>query len=138
VRLRSAANGNLMASIPAHSGRVWGVRLDPHGGRLASDGADRQLRIWDLSDGSCLASFPNHYTRSNAAFAWSRDGRWLADTMPGMFRIIDADRLEEVRRLPLDPVEPISISFSRHGEYIAAIARDRPIRIWSRAGDLLT
>lgn len=54
VDLQSGAE---VLRLAGHDGIVFGLSVTQGGRRLVSAADDRSLRIWDLSDGSCLAAF---------------------------------------------------------------------------------
>ena len=39
-----------------HTGYVHGVVVSPNGKQLASNSADKTIRVWDLSSGQCIAT----------------------------------------------------------------------------------
>jgi len=59
--VKSHAN-DAQATLAGHSGRVLCVRTAWHGDRLLSGGADRTVRLWDLSGsgGKCLQTLNGH------------------------------------------------------------------------------
>jgi WD40 repeat protein len=66
--------------LDAHDGMVWTVALGP-GGRAASGGTDRMLRVWDLASGEELAAYA--FDGSVARIAWLDPGRLVATTGAG-------------------------------------------------------
>jgi WD40 repeat protein len=54
INVWSTADGRIIGSLRGHSGRVSYVSLDPAGRFAISCSEDRTLRLWSLSDMSCL------------------------------------------------------------------------------------
>jgi WD40 repeat protein len=55
--------GDALSILTGHTGRILCVKTAWHGDRLLSGGADRTLRIWDLtsSSGKCLHTLSGHF-----------------------------------------------------------------------------
>lgn len=60
-----------------HAGRVCSVAFAPEGGRVASAGQDRTIRLWDILTGKQIRQFDGHGDTINCV-AFSPDGRWIA------------------------------------------------------------
>ena len=75
INLWDMANGELLASLPGHTLRVWAVDFSPDGQTLASAGWDQSVRLWDVASATLLATLqglPRFYD-----VAFSGDGRLL-------------------------------------------------------------
>eukprot|EP00540_Astrosyne_radiata_P009744 CAMPEP_0116869930 /NCGR_PEP_ID=MMETSP0418-20121206/28023_1 /TAXON_ID=1158023 /ORGANISM="Astrosyne radiata, Strain 13vi08-1A" /LENGTH=763 /DNA_ID=CAMNT_0004506061 /DNA_START=1 /DNA_END=2292 /DNA_ORIENTATION=+ len=63
-RTKGGRGGDALSILEGHTGRVLCVKTAWHGDRLLSGGADRTVRIWDLSGsaggGKCLHSLSGH------------------------------------------------------------------------------
>jgi WD40 repeat protein len=73
---RDAASGAILASFLGHRGSVRALALAPDGSRLASAGADRTVRLWDLSYGANTLVLRD-LTGDLSALAYSPDGSTL-------------------------------------------------------------
>ncbi len=78
LKLWRVANGELVADIKdAHSDVIFDLSFSPDGKQLASCGADRMMKLFDVSSGKFLQSFEGH-TGHVLGVAWKADGRMLA------------------------------------------------------------
>ena len=60
-----------------HSHGVWAVAFSPDGSMLASGGAERLVRMWDIETGRLLRSLRGH-TNDIRAIVFTPDGQALA------------------------------------------------------------
>jgi WD40 repeat protein len=89
VRLWDVAEGNLLATVHAHSGTAWGVALSADGRLLATSGVDGLVRLWDTSGPQLLATLEGH-TGPVYGLALSADGQLLASgSFDGTVRLWD-------------------------------------------------
>lgn len=78
LKIWDAATGALVRTIEnAHSDMVLGVSFSPDGKFLASCGADRFMKVFDVTTGALLKSFEGH-TNHVLGVSWRSDGRLLA------------------------------------------------------------
>jgi WD40 repeat protein len=75
VQLRDAGSGKLLARLGEPHGRVNSVAFSPDGGRLATAGNDRTLRVYDTTSGQELAA--RDHGGPLFCVAFSPDGKWL-------------------------------------------------------------
>lgn len=76
ILIRDAASGAILERYLGHRGSVRALALAPDGTRLASAGADRTVRLWDLADGANTLVLRD-LTGDLSALAYSVDGSTL-------------------------------------------------------------
>lgn len=138
MRLWDTMRGDLLAEWQAAAGRVYFANFDRRGERVAS-GAPGLLAIWDLHTGSCLAEYPL-WARTRTSMQWSEDNTWFAYMgADHAVHIVDADTFRQIRQFDVgDAGEPISLAISHDGQFIATIARNGPVRVWTTDGRLVS
>src|SRR5262249_10908325 len=85
----------LLFSLPCQTvtASVW----SPDGRRLAVEGNDNSLRVWDATAGSEVITLPDRLTGLNHSVAWSPDGRRLAAAWHNGIKVWDVNAWREER-----------------------------------------
>jgi WD40 repeat protein len=78
LKLWRVSDGALLRTITnAHSDTIFALDFSPDGQWLASAGADRFARVWNVTNGALVKAFEGH-THHVVGVSWRRDGRVLA------------------------------------------------------------
>lgn len=114
-----------------HSHGIWSVAYSPDGLTLATGGADRYLRIWDIETGRLLKSLRGH-TRDIRQVAYSPDGELLASGSDDRtIRLWNPSTGETIRLLFTRYDHSVcSLSFSPDGLMLARAGQNKDIKIW--------
>lgn len=140
------ADGTLVRRFERpHDDQLSAAKFSPDGGRIATVGADRSIKIWQVDDGRLLQTLTGH-AQQVLGVVWSPDGKRLAScSADPSIKIWNLDTGAAVRTLRGDTY--------RVGEYRRAItglqnvgttqqflasAGDRTIRLhrWDAANDI--
>jgi WD40 repeat protein len=116
----------------SHVGPIRTLAFSPDGTRLASGGADRLLRIWDIPNNRLDIALAGHQNWIQS-LAWSPDGRQLAlgGGGDGNLRVWCRESKQGLRTLIQDKILPHPcFSFSDDGHWLASQVDDQSIAVW--------
>ena len=124
--------GDRSANLWATRQVLYGVGFAPDGKRVASGGADKVVRIWDVATAKLQSTLVGHRDTITPV-AFSPDGTLLASGSDDTtVRLWDPVTGRE-RFAPLtghkDWIE--SLAFSPDGRFLASGSRDNCVRVWS-------
>jgi WD40 repeat protein len=135
VRVYDMTSGKLLHKLLGDI-RIISVAFSPDGRRLAAAGADRIVRLWDVTTGHEVLSLRGHLDQVGRVL-FSPDGQRLATaSSDGTVRVWDASPLDEkgdprIRTLGgQDDGEFFGVAFSPDGRWLASASADRAIKLW--------
>jgi WD40 repeat protein len=130
VRIWNVADGTLIRAIEnAHDDTVHGVRFSPDGKVLASCGADKYVRTFDLSNGELLRRFEGH-THHVLSVSWQGGGQVLASAgADGTVKIWNAKDGDQIRTINGFNKQVTSLRFIGDTPGIATTSGDKIVRI---------
>lgn len=128
--------------LDAHESSVQALAYSGNGTvrHLASGGADKTIKLWNLNTMDRIRSYRGH-SDFVTALAFRPDGDMLASAgLDGNIRLWSTNRSRLLRRLRGHRGRVGSISFSPDGKYLASAGEDGQLRIWdvSRSRTLRT
>jgi hypothetical protein len=106
------------------------VAFTPEGGRLASDGPNNRVLVWDAATGHELLSLEGH-AEPVYSVAFSPDGKWLASAgADRTVRVWDAQTGEALATLPGHSALVKSLAFSPDSARLVSGGCDMVVRVW--------
>jgi WD40 repeat protein len=138
VCMWDAESGQLLASLPAHSGGVRGVALSQDGRMLASAGNDGKVRLWDTASGQLLASLQVD-AEAVRGVALSSDGRLVAGgDANGTVSVWEASNGQLKATMSGHAGVVRGVALSTDGRLLASGDEEGRVRLWeSDTGQLL-
>src|SRR6185295_13578127 len=135
--LWNAADGTLLREITgAHSDTIFDLSFTADGALLASAGADKFARVFDVKTGKLVRSFEGH-TNHVLGVAWNRTGRTLATS--GADEVITVWSLEsgqQIRTIPGFTKQATSLRYVGFDASFAVAAGGVPVRLVNEAGNV--
>jgi WD40 repeat protein len=130
VRIWNVADGALVRAIEnAHDDTVHSVRFSPDGKVLASCGADKYVRTFDLSNGKLLRRFEGH-THHVLGVSWQGGGQVLASAgADGAVKIWNAKDGDQIRTIVGFNKQVTSLRFIGDTPGIATASGAKIVRI---------
>jgi WD40 repeat protein len=121
----------LARTLTGHTSYVNCLTLSPDGETLASGGADRTIKIWNLATGQPLQTLKGHTSFVNA-IAISPDGRFLASgSADQTIKIWDLTTAKELRTLRGHQGFINALDFSPDGQTLVSGSADQTLKVWN-------
>ncbi|MCS6851992.1 MAG: hypothetical protein NZ700_12585 [Gemmataceae bacterium] len=121
----------VISAVEAHPGGVVAAEVLPSGAQALSAGADKQVKLWDLSNGKMVKSFGPVDTPITAAVA-SPDGQVAAVGSGKTVKLWNLSDGKELMTLP-HPAEVVSLAWNADRSRIVTGGLDQVARVWDLA-----
>ena len=113
----------------AHSDTVFGVEFSRDGKYLASGGADKFLKVFDVATGKHVRSFEGH-THHVLGVSWKADGSLLASAgADNQIKVWNFESGEQVRSIVGYAKQVTSIQFIGTGIDVVSSSGDKTVRL---------
>ena len=115
--------------LDGHENAVQALASEPTGRWLASGGADKMVKLWDLEAGELRRTYRNH-SDFVSALALTSDGTMMAaGSLDGAIRLWSTTSTRPLRTLNHHSARVTSIAFSPAGDLIASADDDGNVRV---------
>jgi WD40 repeat protein len=132
IFLRNVEKGEQTAVLSGHTGEVTSLAFAPGGKTLLSGGADRTIRLWDVSGATPLWSVPAPAAVRCVAF--SDDGKRVASSGDdGHVCLWDAANGRKERALEGHTGKVTTVGFAVGGKTLVSGGWDHTARLWAVA-----
>ena len=131
VALWDAKNSSAPAHVfEGHESAAQAVAFDPKGTLLATGGADKTVRLWNLETLDLVRTYKGMKDYVTAV-AFSPDGRMIASSsLDGSIRLLSTVSSRHFRTLLGHKSRVGSLAFAPSGEYLASAGEDGTVRVW--------
>jgi hypothetical protein len=114
-----------------HSDTVCGVSFSPDDKTLASCGADKFVKTFDVASGRFQKSFEGH-THHVLGVGWSKDGKLIASGgADNVVKIWDYAKGEQIRTINAHSKQVTALVFVGKGDVFATCSGDGQVRMWN-------
>jgi WD40 repeat protein len=134
VKLFNPDTGELVADLATFADEVFDVEFSRDGAHLAACGADRTIRVYDVSKRQEIKRIEAHADWV-MAIAWSPDGMLLASAgRDKAAKLIDATSGNVLITYPGHDEQVFDVVFSSDGKQVFSAGRGRELHRWSTDG----
>ncbi len=132
LRVFEVATQKLIVDIKnAHSDQVFGVAFSPDGTKLASCGADKFVKTFEMPSGKFIKAFEGH-THHVLDVGWKADGKLLASAgADNDVKVWDFEKGEQTRTIKGHTKQVTRLHFIGATGQIVTCSGDQTIRFWN-------
>jgi len=132
LRLIELSSGKIvLEKRDAHSDTIFGVRFSPDGKLLATCGADRFVKVWEVPSGKFVKSFEGH-THHVMDVGWKGDGKLLAScSADNTVKVWDYEKGEQVRTIQAHGKQATRMAFLGNGAQFITISGEGSAKMWN-------
>lgn len=132
VKVFEVASCKLIADVKnSHSDQVFGVCFSPDSSKLASCGADKFVKVFEIPSGKLIKAFEGH-THHVLDVGWKPDGKFLASGgADNVVKIWDYEKGEQARTIQAHQKQITRLVFIGTTSQFATCSGDQTIRFWN-------
>lgn len=130
LKIWNVADGKLVREVTdAHSDVVFGVRFSPDDKSIASCGADKFLKTFDVATGKFIKGYEGH-THHVLGAAWSSDGRTIATAgADNVVKTWDLTTGEQKKTVVGFQKEVTAVIYAGDGPNVVATSGDKSLKL---------
>jgi WD40 repeat protein len=134
LQVWNVIDGARTLSLPqAHDDVIFAARFSPDGKRVATGGADKYLRTWDLASSQLLRRFEGH-TNYVLGVAWKGDGQVLVSAGgDNTLKVWDAETADQQRTIENISKPVTGVRYIGESDNIASASGDGMLRMHNAA-----
>ncbi len=134
LQVFNVADGSRLLYLPqAHDDVIYAARFSPDGKRIASGGADKYLRTFDIATSTQIRRFEGH-TSHVLGVAWKRDSQVIATAgADNTIKIWDAETGDQQRTIEPFGRHVTAVSFIGETDNIVSACGDKLVRMHNAA-----
>ena len=131
LKIWNVADGTLAREIAdAHSDTIFGLDFSPDGKYLASCGADKFVKVFDLASGKLAKAFEGH-THHVLTVAWQSQGRVLASGgADNVIKVWNFETGEQLRTIGGFAKEVTAVAFVGTGDETISCTGDKLVHLY--------
>jgi WD40 repeat protein len=132
VKVYEVGTWKLLTDIKnGHSDTVYGVSISPDSTKIASCGADKFVKVFELPSGKFLKSFEGH-THHVLDVGWKSDGKLLASAgADNQVKVWDYEKGEKVRDIQAHTKQITRLQFIGKTSKFVTCSGDTLIKFWN-------
>ncbi|MGE0055046.1 MAG: protein kinase [Hyphomicrobium sp.] len=115
--------------LEGHANAVQALATDPSGTWLASGGADKTVKLWNMETGEVKATYRNHSDYVSALAVTDDGGLVAAGTLDGAVRLWSRSTRRPLRTFTAHRARVTALTFSPDGRLLASAAEDGSVRV---------
>jgi WD40 repeat protein len=132
IKIWDVASGKLLMELKdPHSDTVFGLQFSPDSSMLASCGADKMVKVFDVESGRELRKFEGH-THHVMDVAWKPDGRQLVSAgADNVLKVWDMATGEQVRTIGGHNKQVTSLRFQGTTPNVVSCGGDAQVKMYN-------
>jgi WD40 repeat protein len=132
IKVFDATTGNVVVEIKnGHSDTVFGVCFSPDGTKLATCGADKFVKVFEIPAGKFIKSFEGH-THHVMDVGWKADGKLLASAgADNTVKVWDYEKGEQARTINAHGKQVTRLLFVGGTSQVVTCSGDQTVRFWN-------
>jgi WD40 repeat protein len=132
IKVFEVATGKLVTDVKnGHSDTVFGVCFSPDSTKLATCGADKFVKVFEVPSGKFIKGFEGH-THQVLDVGWKADGKLIASAgADNVIKVWDYEKGEQIRTMAGHGKQVTRLLFIGTTGQIATCSGDQTVRLWN-------